>query len=109
MKKLSTFLMSAGVLLRGSAGRRSQLMLLPSLLFSVCGVNPAIAGKEVFTRTKPHVNRGGGGWRRCGDRCLRAGEASRRICNGHRRLKMPSMRSCSEIISPRSLTGTFAP
>ena len=27
-------------------------------LFSVCAVNPAIAGKDVFTRTKPHVNVG---------------------------------------------------
>ena len=58
MKRLSTFLMSAGVLLRGSAGRRSLLVLLPSLLFSVCEVSPAIAGKDVFTRTKPHVNVG---------------------------------------------------
>jgi hypothetical protein len=56
MKTLSTLLMSAGVLLRGSAGR--LLVLLPSLLLSLCGVNPAIAGKDVFTRTKPHVNVG---------------------------------------------------
>jgi hypothetical protein len=35
-----------------------RAILALATLFSVCGVNPAIAGKEVFTRTKPHVNVG---------------------------------------------------
>jgi hypothetical protein len=30
-------------------------ILALAALFSLCGVNPAIAGKEVFTRSKPHV------------------------------------------------------
>jgi hypothetical protein len=33
-------------------------ILALAALFSVCGVKPAIAAKEVFTRTKPHVNIG---------------------------------------------------
>ncbi len=39
---------------------RSNVIAIIALaaLFSICGVNSAIAAKEVFTRTKPHVNVG---------------------------------------------------
>ena len=40
--------------------RRTNVIVILALaaLFSICGVNSAIAAKDVFTRTKPHVNVG---------------------------------------------------
>jgi len=35
-----------------------RAILALAAFFSLCGVSPALAGKEVFTRSKPHVNVG---------------------------------------------------